>query len=86
VIAKAILVRLGYLVPNPKQVDQPGTTPAGTLTENGKFYEAAHRHEKGKQPPDLIRVYEKLRAGIWTDNGYFHLLDAWQESDGHRHR
>src|SRR6185437_9250217 len=71
-------------VPNPKQLDQPGTTPAGTLTENGKFYEAANRHKQGKQPPDLIRVYEKLRAGIWTDNGYFHLLDAWQESDGHR--
>lgn len=71
-------------VPNPKQVDQPGSTPAGTLTENGKFYDAAHRHKQGKQPPDLIRVYEKLRAGIWTDNGYFHLLDAWQESDRHR--
>lgn len=54
------------------------------MTENGKFFEAAARFKKGEQQPDLIRVYEKLRAGIWTDNGYFHLIDAWREPDLNR--
>jgi hypothetical protein len=29
-------------------------------------------------------VYEKIKAGIWTDNGFFHLVDSWVESDGIR--
>ena len=32
----------------------------------------------------MVRVYEKLRDGIWADNGLFALVDAWQESDGRR--
>ena len=30
------------------------------------------------------KVYEKIKPGIWSDNGYFHLVDSWMESDGHR--
>jgi HNH endonuclease len=30
------------------------------------------------------RVYEKLQKGIWADNGFFHLVDADIEHDGHR--
>jgi hypothetical protein len=71
--------------PEPKSVDQPMRTPAGALTENGLFYEAAKRHVTGDEPADLIRVYEKLRAGIWVFSGIFKLLDAWTESDGNRH-
>ena len=70
--------------PNTKLIDQPYTSASGSLTENGKFFDAAMRFKKGEQPPDLIRVYEKLRAGIWTDDGYFHLIDAWRERDDHR--
>ena len=31
-----------------------------------------------------MRVYEKLRQGIWSYNGVFHFLDSWQEDDGNR--
>jgi 5-methylcytosine-specific restriction endonuclease McrA len=29
-------------------------------------------------------VYEKLKKGIWSYNGVFHLVDSWQESAEHR--
>jgi hypothetical protein len=70
--------------PQPKQVDQPRLTPGGTLTQNGKFFEAAHAYREGKRPPERVRVYEKLRQGIWSYNGVFHLVDAWQELSGGR--
>lgn len=68
----------------PKTIDQPATLPSGTPTENGKFHEAAQRCKRGEQSPDLVQVYEKLRAGIWIDNGYFQLIDSWRETDGIR--
>ena len=70
--------------PHPKLVDQPMRLPSNQLTENGKFYEAAKKAATGAKPPDLVRVYEKLKAGIWSDNGYFHLVDAAIEHDGTR--
>jgi hypothetical protein len=70
--------------PTPKLVDQPMHLPSGRLTENGKFYEAAKKTATGARPPELVRVYEKLRDGIWSDNGYFHLVDANIEHDGSR--
>ena len=30
-----------------------------------------------------VRVYEKIKAGIWSDNGIFHLV-AWTERDERR--
>jgi len=71
-------------VPDPKQVDQPSITPAGTKTQNGKFLEAAYAYKRGERSPELVRVYEKLRQGIWSYNGLFHLVDAWQERSGAR--
>jgi hypothetical protein len=70
--------------PDPKSVDQPMRTPAGGLTENGLFYEAAKRHADEGEPPEPVRVYEKLRAGIWVFSGVFRLLDAWTEASGNR--
>jgi len=67
-------------VPNPKIVDQPAALPSGRLTEKGKFFAAAQKY-KGGSAPRLVRVYEKLRDGIWADNGHFNLVDAWQEPD-----
>ena len=67
--------------PDPKTVDQPLRLPSGGITENGKFYKAAKRFHEHGGSPDLVRVYEKIKAGIWTDNGYFHLVDAWIEQD-----
>jgi len=70
--------------PEPKRVDQPKHGPTGRLTENGKFHRAARDYKLGKKEPDLVRVYEKLYKGIWADNGYFNLVDAWPEQDDHR--
>jgi hypothetical protein len=70
--------------PNPKIVDQPDRHSLGTLTENGKFHEAAQRAKRGEQPPERVRVYEKIKPGIWTYNGVFHLLDSWRELSGRR--
>jgi hypothetical protein len=70
--------------PDPKLVDQPMRSPAGSLTENGLFFEAAKRYACDGQSPELVRVYEKIRAGIWVFSGVFRLLDAWTESDGSR--
>jgi len=69
---------------DPKAVRQPERTSAGTLTQNGKFHEAAQKAKLGHRPPELVRVYEKIRGGIWADNGLFELVDSWIEHDGRR--
>ena len=65
--------------PNPKSVDQPRHTPAGSLTQNGLFHRAAQLYRTGRRDPERVRVYEKIKQGIWSYNGIFHLVDAWQE-------
>ena len=74
----------GSGTPVPKILDQPEFLPSGRPTENGKFSAAAQHFKSGKKGPDVVRVYEKLHSGIWSDNGYFHLVDSWCESDGRR--
>jgi hypothetical protein len=70
---------------NPKKVDQPKTLPSGKLTQNGIFFEAASRAKKGEIPPERVKVYEKIKDGIWAFDGIFELQDAWQEkSTGRR--
>ena len=70
---------------DPKQIDQPEFYAGGTLTQNGKFAKAANDFKKGLRTPERVRVYEKLRAGIWSYNGIFHLVDTWQEKVGSRY-
>lgn len=70
--------------PSPKTVDQPVRYPSGSLTENGKFNEAAQLAKRGEKPPERVRVYEKIKPGIWTYNGVFHLVDSWCEPSGGR--
>jgi len=65
--------------PNPKTIDQPEYTPSGQLTENGKFHQAAQKYKTGKRQPERVRVYEKIKQGIWSYNGIFHLEDSWLE-------
>jgi hypothetical protein len=65
--------------PNPKEINQPGYTPARNLTENGKFHKAAQKYKKGLREPERIRVYEKIKQGIWSYNGVFHLVGSWIE-------
>lgn len=68
----------------PKSVDQPEFLPSGNLAANGKFHRAAQECKDGAKNPDIVRVYEKIKKGIWSDNGYFHLVDSWREDDGAR--
>ncbi len=65
--------------PNSKSVNQPYNNPSGSLTQNGKFFEAATAFKKGVRKAELVKVYEKIRSGIWTYNGVFRLIDAWRE-------
>jgi hypothetical protein len=70
--------------PGPKEVDQPLTLPSGKKTQNGLFFDAATKAKSGKAEPELIKVYEKIKAGIWAFNGMFKLVDAWLEPSGGR--
>jgi hypothetical protein len=70
--------------PDPKTLDQPYSFPSGTPTQNGRFAEAARAYAVGERPPERVRVYEKLRAGVWSYNGLFHLVNAWQEESSGR--
>ena len=70
--------------PIPKIVDQQMHNPSGTLNQNGLFYKAAKTYEKKQVTPELVKVYEKLHAGIWVYNGLFKLLDSWKEESNNR--
>ena len=71
--------------PNPKAVDQPEQSVRGNFTENGKFHKTAQEYKAGKRTPERVRVYEKIKQGIWSYNGVFHLVDSWREtSDGRK--
>jgi hypothetical protein len=84
-----VLIYEGHDVPrniarDPKSVDQTDLTPRGTLTENGKFYKAAIQYKEAHQPVELVKVYEKIKDGIWAYNGVFELVDAWVEKSEER--
>lgn len=69
----------------PKETDQPLTTPKGTLTENGKFFTAAQAYKmKLAEHPHKVKVYEKIKDGIWCYKGFFSLIDAQIIFDGLR--
>jgi hypothetical protein len=70
--------------PDPKTVDQPRCNPSGTLTQNGLFERAVQEFKQGKADAELVRVYEKIREGIWVLNGLFRLVDCWEEKSGAR--
>lgn len=85
-----VLIYEGHDVPKtaenpiPKAVDQQMKNPGGTLNQNGLFSKGAERFRKNHNGPELVKVYEKLRAGIWVYNGLFRLLDSWKEKSGGR--
>ncbi len=85
-----VLIYEGHDVPktkdidDPKLVDQPEYRQSGSLTENGKFHKAAQDFKAGVREPELVRVYEKIIPGVWSDNGFFYLVDSWVQSDGTR--
>ena len=65
--------------PDPKTIDQPEYGLHGRPTQNGLFLQAAVQHRERATPAEHVRVYEKMRSGIWTYNGVFRLVDAWRE-------
>ena len=72
------------LVPDPKVVDQPLVFNGGAPTQNGRFLRAALANKRGEAPPCPVRVYEKIKDGIWSYNGLFSLVDAWPEGQRNR--
>ena len=70
--------------PHPKLVDQPEKNPGGGLTQNGLFYKAALHLKSREAEAELVKVYEKMRSGIWVYNGFFRLIDAWREEVSNR--
>lgn len=85
-----ILIYEGHDIPrnsdpkiDPKKVDQPKYSSSGRPTENGKFYIAAQSF-KERQTIEKVKVYEKIKSGIWSYNGIFNLIDAWQEESSGR--
>lgn len=70
--------------PKPKLVDQPELNPGGTLTQNGFFLKSALNYKQDKKEPELVKVYEKIKSGIWVYNGLFKLIDAWREASNAR--
>lgn len=69
---------------NPKAIDQPRATPSGRPTQNGLFAQAVEAYKRGDRPPALVRVYEKVLRGVWSDKGLFQLINYKFVSDGKR--
>lgn len=60
---------------NPKRLDQPRKTKSGRLTQNGLFASAVDDFKLGKRKPEIVRVYEKIFSGVWSEKGFFHLVN-----------
>jgi len=70
--------------PNPKLIDQPLTTKSGRLTQNGMFHEAAQAYVRAQTSATKVRVYEKIKDGIWSYNGLFSLIESWTVTNNGR--
>jgi hypothetical protein len=64
---------------NPWIVDQALQYPSGLPNQNGKFHAAARGAKLGLQPPQRVRIYERLSIGVWSYSSVFHLIDSWTE-------
>jgi hypothetical protein len=71
-------------VVDPKAFNQPEFQPNGKPTQNGLFAQAAKRYKDGTGLAERVRVFEKIRNGIWVYNGVFELVDSWQEKSRSR--
>lgn len=69
---------------DPKKLDQPEFSDSGRPTQNGLFHCAAQDYKIGRREPERVRVYEKIRQGIWSYNGVFHLVDSGRQPSGGR--
>jgi hypothetical protein len=60
---------------NPKKISQPRTTISGKLTQNGLFAVAVDDYKSGKKKAEIVRAYEKIFSGVWSEKGFFKLID-----------
>jgi hypothetical protein len=68
-----------------KSADQIAMYSDGRVTDNGKFYKAAHAFKDSvRLEPLQIQIYEKLDPGVWFDKGIFNLVDAKQITESGR--
>lgn len=68
----------------PKNESQQASLPSGNLTQNGLFVESIKSFKAGGNPPELIKVYEKIIPGFWSLKGFFDLIDYEFVGDGVR--
>ena len=68
----------------PKLQDQPRFLPSGKPTQNGRFAQAVDEYKKKKGKPEIVRIYEKLFDGTWSDKGFFRLIDYKYIKSGKR--
>lgn len=69
---------------NPKSVDQPRVSPNGNPTQNGLFADSVEGYLRGDREPELVRVYEKVFPGVWSEKGFFSLNEYKLGFDGKR--
>lgn len=69
-------------IKNPKLIDQPRITKTGKLTQNGMFAKSIENYKISNTSPELVRVYEKLLNGVWSEKGFFKLIDYKYQNNG----
>ncbi|MBP7670961.1 HNH endonuclease [Candidatus Gracilibacteria bacterium] len=69
---------------NPKDYDQPDKTKNGKPTQNGLFIQAVDGYKSNLRSAEIVRVYEKILPGIWSEKGFFKLIDYKKVYDGNR--
>jgi hypothetical protein len=70
---------------NPKSIDQPRFTKTGKLTQNGFFADAIDQYRKKIKKAEIVRVYEKILNGVWSERGFFNLVNyKYMKDEGDR--
>jgi hypothetical protein len=62
-------------VKDPKLYDQPRFTKNNKLTQNGLFAKAVDDYKNEGRDFEVVRVYEKIFAGVWSEKGFFKLVN-----------
>lgn len=68
-------------IENPKFIHQQRVTKTGKLTQNGYFARCVDDFKSGSRKVEIVRVYEKLFSGVWSEKGFFKLIDYKYELD-----
>lgn len=62
----------------------PCTQGRDNLRKMDCFSKPLPAQVRGEAPPELVKVYEKIRNGVWAFDGVFELRGAWQETGAKR--